>query len=1193
MDNVKTFDILTAPLKGRNLIEASAGTGKTYTIAGLFLRLIIEKEIPVEKILVVTFTEAATEELKTRIRQQLRNAVEVIASGSSRDPFLTSLLHSIPDQPKALELVKSAVRSFDQSSIFTIHGFCMRMLKENAFESGNLFDTELVTSQEDILREITYDFWRNNIYDAPPVIVRYILNKNITPDKLLSFSGKRAARHDLKVIPQVKRPDTSSLEKRFAKIFKKTADAWMKARNSVEEIFFDPGLKKGMYNPKSIPNWLQQMDDLAGSDGSRLELFDKFVKFTSFGIKQGTKKNCQVREHPFFDLCEEMKTIHDKLTSALNQYLLWLRAELLKYTRTELLARKQKKRIQSFDDLLLKMHSALQGRGGKKFAKHIRGKFSAALIDEFQDTDPVQYTIFSSLFKGKQSILFLIGDPKQAIYGFRGADIFAYMDAAKHVDSRYTLKDNWRSEPGLIKAVNTLFKKMDPAFVYREIPFTPVSSPENKEHHFFTQKGRTEPNLQIWHLASQEKKPIKKDHARKTIREAVAIEISRLLDLGKKGDAKIGEQHLTAGHIAVLVRTNREAGMIQEALYSYSIPGVIYSSDDLFKSFEAGEMEKLLSGIIFPGSERTVKAALTTDMLGVTGEGIEQLTKDNTSWDNWLIKFSGYHDLWHGKGFIRMFKQLMKEERILRRLMLFHDGERRCTNILHLAEVLHRVSSEKNTGMEGLLKWLSNQIDSPNIGDREHQQRLESDENAVKIVTVHKSKGLEYPVVFCPFGWDSSKVRGAEVHVSFHDEKDKMRLTVDIGSDRFDKNRLTAEKELLAENVRLLYVALTRAKNRCYFVWGKINQAETSAPAYLFHNSKSGEAFLKATPPRFKTMTDEDILKDLAVIINKSKKNISVSPIPEDIGKVYSPAPATNSKLICREFSGSIKNNWRMSSFSSLVYQHPHGAELADRDTADHIHHTSQEMFDELPTGIFSFPKGARPGIFMHDVFENLDFTSGKKTHIEEVVIAKLKEYSFEASWGKTICDMARNVLSTQLEAENIFSLSDITSDKRLNELEFYFPLKKISPEKLKNLFKKHAGQNLTSHLPEQIGRLDFSPTKGFMKGFIDLVFEYNNRFYILDWKSNHLGNRVEDYGQDALQRAMDDHLYVLQYYIYTLALHQYLGVRLPGYNYEKHFGGVYYIFVRGVDPSFGPDFGIFHDRPPYSLIKDLRENMN
>jgi exodeoxyribonuclease V beta subunit len=319
-----------------------------------------------------------------------------------------------------------------------------------------------------------------------------------------------------------------------------------------------------------------------------------------------------------------------------------------------------------------------------------------------------------------------------------------------------------------------------------------------------------------------------------------------------------------------------------------------------------------------------------------------------------------------------------------------------------------------------------------------------------------------------------------------------------------------------------------------------------------------------------------------------------MSDIPVRAGKDYVPLPAERGTLFCPRFSGKIDRQWCVSSFSSLVAGKLHTADLADHDSVRLPVAPSEMAFMETqiedePSGIFSFPKGAKAGSLLHNIFEHLDFTQEEPSSMEELVSDKLLSYGFELTWQKTVCAMIQKVLSLPLIPHSKdFTLSRLSNRDRLNELEFYFPLKPITPKELGALFKRFAAPDNLLDFPEHIERLDFSPVKGFMKGFMDLVFRFRERFYLVDWKSNFLGSKLEDYGQEALISAMKEELYMLQLHLYAVALNQYLRLRQPGYIYERHFGGVYYIFLRGVEPERGPDFGIYRHRPSAELINQL-----
>lgn len=1204
MKEPKPFDLLKSPLEGVNLIEASAGTGKTYTLAGLFVRLVVEQGLSVQQILVVTFTEAATAELRDRIRRRLREAMEAFQQGRSEDGFLQELVTRQDDRSGAVRLLKEAIRDFDKAAIFTIHGFCRRMLQENAFESGSLFDMELVTEQEELKKDIVEDFWRKHLYEASPLFVGYAMANHFNPDDLLKLIGHWVSLPHLKVIPKEEVIDTSRAEKDYRKAFESVSEMWPSVREEVTELFLrHESLNRQKYGKTRIPIWAGLMDAWVGT-GPKPLFFKGFEKFTAGELNTSVKKNGAPPEHPFFEACERLKEVQACLEKAFKARLLALQGQLFTCARAELERRKRGKNIQFFDDLLTGLKSALEGKNGERLARSLGLKFKAALIDEFQDTDPVQYGIFRTAFGTAKNGLFLIGDPKQAIYGFRGADIFTYLRAAGDATSRYTLRENWRSEPALIRAVNTLFNNADRPFVVDGIPFDPVSPAENPERISLTMDGRIDSPFQLWFLEARKVdgggKPILKTTAREMITAAVAGEISNLIHLGREKKALIHDRPLTEGDIAVLVRKNREALLIQKALSDLSIPSVLYAGDNLFDANEALELERIMAAVAEPNNKSHLRAALATDMMGVTGEALQAMGGDDASWEAWVVRFREYHDIWRNRGFIRMFRSLLSREGVLSRLMSLENGERRNTNLLHLGEVIHRASVEKRADMAGILKWLSEQRDGGRPGRVEHSLRLESDENAVKLVTTHKSKGLEYPVVFCPFLWDGSSVRKSDKSFVFHDRREVMQLTLDLGSEDRERNRISAEKEILAENLRLLYVSLTRARFRCYLVWGRIRGTETSAPAYLFYppESFSGEDVVGAAREHFKELKDDFLVERLDQLAEKAGGAIRFIEMPQEKGKVRVPSETVPTVLRNREFPGKIDRTRGVSSFSSLTSGRLHEEETADRDATEwgavDISQDAREMDGrEPPLDIFSFPGGTKAGLFFHDIFEHLDFTEPATSRVKTLVLEKLRVYGFEDRWQEAVCGMVKRVLSVPLNPPaQGFRLSVIGNRDRLNELEFTFPMKALSPGRLRHVFSETGGGELPESFPETIGRLTFAPVRGFMKGFVDLVFRYRDRYYLVDWKSNVLGKKAEDYGPEGLALGMEEGLYTLQYLIYTLALDQYLRLRFPGYDYDMHFGGVFYIFIRGVDPLQGPEYGVYRTRPSAGMIRNLRDRL-
>jgi exodeoxyribonuclease V beta subunit len=1065
-------------------------------------------------------------------------------------------------------------------------------LQENAFESMGLFDAELVPDDRALYEEIVRDFWRMHFYEAPKEFAAYCLNNRIDPGFFLTLIKGKLFNTEMRIIPEAASVSLDSLIP-FREAYEKLRTSWRSVRIKVAEKLRDAGLNKTKYrNPEAI---LAMMDGYVDS-GISFPPFSAFEKFTSSCLKKATNKGKITPEHPFFDDCEELRQLASELEAQIEGQLLFLKSDVFRYAREELRKRKGRRNILSYDDLLSNLREALDREGGKDLAGSIRKRYRAALIDEFQDTDPIQYAIFQNIFGVESSSLFFIGDPKQSIYSFRGADLFAYMRASHRVDNRYTLTSNWRSEPELVRAVNSIFETAGRnAFLYDEVPFQRAVAGDVQNRALLSIDGRKEPPLHLWFIPANrlenEGARTNKGLTADLIAHALVAEISRLLKLGREKRALIGSEPLSEEHIAVLVRTNMEARIVQEALRNKNIHSVLHSSGNLFDTRESLEISRVLAGIAEPHSAGSVRVALSTDMLGLTGEGLERVAESESDWEERVTRFRNYSDLWSRCGFIAMFRHFLGNERVRERLLSYPDGERRLTNVLHLMEVLHTESVEQKIGMSGLVKWLARQRDDKTLRLDEHELRLESDARAVRIVTIHKSKGLEYPIVFCPFNWITLKDRSNEF--TYHDPGDNWRLNLVLDPESgYDKS--LAEKESLAENIRLLYVSLTRAKNRCYLAWGPFKGAETSSLAYVLHPPEEDDrSIVKRTASNFINLPESDMLSALNSMASRSDGAIIVYEMPEPSRELPAARVETPEAISCRVFPGIADRDRRIASFSYLLSERIHMPGITPVDAPDLPDRDGVMISIDAPyspeaTGMFAFPKGAKSGNLLHDILEKVDFKNAVSEETKALVVLKLRQHGFDPKWEDTICGMIERIAFSPLQT-GLGSpvLSSVGKENRINELEFYFPLKRLTPHILTQIFSA-CDMTHRPDFPGKIGRLHFQPVRGFMKGFMDLVFRHEELFYLIDWKSNFLGSTADDYRPEVLVKTMEEEFYILQYHLYVLAVDRYLKMRLPKYDYDLHFGGVFYIFLRGVDPSTGQETGIYRNRPAKETIEYL-----
>jgi len=1205
--NFQALEPENIPLTGINLIEASAGTGKTYTITTLIIRLLIEERLQIKQILVVTFTKAATEELRDRVRRRLREVLQAFQGQENNDPLIQYWLQRF--EAERHEIVKHlilALRGFDEAAIYTIHSFCQRMLRDNAFESGTLFDTELLTDTDGFIREVVEDFWRQHFYHASPLFLDYVFNivKWDSPEKLQkSLGGSQFIEQLLlTVIPeqryetidtyvtqaQQKEQDFIHISKEVQKLLNAYGVEFIEAlreahknkkfkryyATTAEKCFTElQKLKQPqLVFPENVSNFLKKYKT------ELITLFAPLAELNTVYLK-----------------LEQLHSITKNTNDFFETYIRFLRLKLFFIAREKLLQKKQQHNVQSFNDFLGNLYHALHdATHGQTLATRISHHYRAALIDEFQDTDPIQYAIFSRIYYQNTDRLFLIGDPKQAIYSFRGADIFAYMEASRNAHRRYTLDINWRSEAGLIHATNALFSAHDNPFLLGDIHYHDVSPPPNHEARpHLTITGEASPPLHYWLVnnpnpTGKADKPLSKKFAKPRIYDALVGEIYRLLVLGQQGKALIGDKPVQAGDIAILVQTNDQAIEIQKILQKSFLPSVLYSQQSVFDSREAEELHRVLLAIAEPHNERFLKTALTSSLFSVSGNQLYHLVENDREWQKKIKDIHYYHTLWQKLGFIQMFRTLLTREKVQQRLLQYADGERRLTNVLHLGEQLQNATNQKKLGMQGLLKWFDGQrhhlISAAGEEESDEQQlRLESDDKRIKIITIHKSKGLEYPIVFYPHSWNAQQTRAASKEqaqpISYHNEQHELVLDFDPSDENSDKQKL----ERLAESMRLLYVALTRAKHRCYLICGNIKDFPKTALYYLLFHKEPNNIDEKIT------ITDEDILERLTALQSKVPNDMLVTPMPEPSLSVFE-QQQDRQQLSVRDFSHNIIKNWRVSSFSALSATHSDTDAIERPDYDAHSYHDKTAMYTSISAEeehIFNFPRGAQAGTCLHTLFEYLDFQNTERH--ETIITETLNRHGYDAEkWQTTIQQLITDVLNTPLTAQRQdFTLAAISRKNRIDELEFFYPLALINSEALRDVVEAHLPLNqpdITLYLEQ----LNFSPVQGLMKGFIDMVFEFEGKYYLVDYKSNLLGMHMHAYHHDQLSIIMRREFYTLQYYIYMVALHRYLSTRVMDYDYNTHIGGVYYLFLRGMKPNWGAHYGVYYDLPDKALIEAL-----
>lgn len=1163
-DTAESLDPLRLPLIGERLIEASAGTGKTFTIAALYLRLLLglggeaayPRAISVEELLVVTFTEAATEELRGRIRSNIHELRIACLRGESDNPLYSALLAEIADKDDAAKTLLLAERQMDEAAVFTIHGFCQRMLSLNAFESGMLFEQQLIEDESRLRYQACADFWRRHCYPLTRDIAAVIHDVWKGPRDLL----KSLDRWLQGEAPQLKSPPApnETLAERHQQIIARIdslKQQWREQVGEIEGVLENSGLDRRKFNRGNQGKWMEKVNAWAQEETLSYQLPDALEKFAQSFLLERTKAGGEPPVHPLFSAVESL------LASSLTLTDLVLARAMVEIR--DAVAREKRRRGElGFDDMLSRLDEALRGDSGETLASAIRQRFPVAMIDEFQDTDPQQYRIFRRIWRRQpETALLLIGDPKQAIYAFRGADIFTYMKARGDVAAHYTLDTNWRSSPGMVGSVNRLFSLSDNPFMFHEIPFLPVKAAAKNKGLRFTVDAADVPAMNVWLMPGD---TVGSGDYQTFMAQLCATQIRDWLSAGQRGRALLwrGEtsRPVQASDITVLVRNRLEAAQVREALQTLGIPSVYLSNrDSVFETLEAQELLWLLQAVLAPERENTLRSALATSMFGLTALDIENLNQDEQAWDALVEEFSEYRQIWRQRGVMPMLRALMTARHIAENLLATRGGERRLTDILHISELLQEAASQLESE-HALVRWLAQHIAEPDSNAASQQMRLESDKHLVQIVTIHKSKGLEYPLVWLPF-----IARFRKQDQAFYHDRETFAAVLDLGQD--EASLELAEAERLAEDLRLLYVALTRAVWHC-----SLGVAPLSS-----RKSGNSDFHLSALGRLLQAGEAMDAAGLAARLADFCHGDIALQ-IPGELDLTPWQAPAaTIPRLSARELQRRIADDWRVTSYSGLQ-QHGFsgGQDLLPRLDVDAA--GVGEVVEEPQLTPHQFPRGAAPGTFLHSLFEELDFTQPVP---EGWMAEKLQLSGFDAQWAPVLTDWLGGVLKTRLPGPDI-ALNQLAARDKQVEMAFYLPIAQLlTAERLDALIRQY--DPLSADTPP----LDFRQVRGMLKGFIDLVFRHEGRYYLLDYKSNLLGEDREAYTRPAMEQAMRAHRYDLQYQLYSLALHRYLRHRLADYDYDRHFGGVIYLFLRGMDGQEGGQ-GIFTTRPVRPLIDGL-----
>ncbi len=1285
-DVAARVDAFHAPLQPDLLIEASAGTGKTYALTTLVARLIVEEARRIDELLVVTFTVAAAGELRARIRRTLHESLRAASGSEARnggDDQAARLRRSwrqarIADRQAADQAPRErleqeadeqargrlarALHDIDRATITTIHGFCQQALNEFALPAGIPFSFEVNGDDALAVSDAVRDFWRRRMVDEPISLLEYARSKGFVPgEDTANWVMRQHAR------PQEIRGASPNPEKDLGA----KEEEWREALRAAEQAWADDGRAEflnvahrykwysGKRPDQDIETLVAAMDS-GGAENLAPDFAGQFGREKLASLLQ--KANPPPDDVPLFGALE---MVGEKGEDLGRTWLAGRRRQLLEDVGKTLHHRAWADRRLGFDALLVELHRVLEGARGPELARRIRARYPVSLIDEFQDTDRLQAEIFRRIYSADRGPSeaeangtdtnpanpatgrrFVVGDPKQSIYRFRGADVFAYLEAQDQLARArdpLRLDLNYRSTPGLIRAVGELFSRPRP-FVLEAFTFDP-SRPADRDRAELVVDGEPDsPPFQFVLMGKRPNEQRRKPELEGLAARQAANEIARLIALGAEGGAALvsdaggGREPLTAGHIAVLVRTGAQGKAIAEALRERKIDSVELGTDNIFVSAEADALHRLLRALCLDGTEANatplLRGALAADLFGLDMHELAELQDDDDAWDGWRTLTREWADVWRRQGIATLMRRILfgGAQDCSANLLRYPDGPRRLTNYLHLSDLLHEAETRRRPSRHGLAEWFRQSRNESRQGDETAQLRLESDENLVKIVTVHRAKGLEFPIVFYPFAWDGRRPktgRQREPTANYYDDASKpAKPVLDLNPDEAAYGRERAEEH--ADELRLLYVALTRARQRTVVTWAPDGGAEHTPLAWLLH----GRGRALPSDPAKALANHAEYVKGLDPNAWRREIEEFVGGDPDalcarEIGPATSSAdarPDAPEKLAVRELGRQPRLIRQRTSYSALSTATGPAAEeggdrgpasdggaavgmerpataaaakppmpVRDRDEVD-LSPPGEATVAEAPEtdrtreepgpSIFSLPAGGRTGRCLHEIFERLfGDPAPPETDAacrDDACREALSRYGFAREvWLPVTRELVDNALDTPLmrpgEAGGVFRLSDLKTP--IAEMEFHLPLSAFGRTEL--------GRRLRAYGYEHPLAEDDAKIEGFLHGYIDLVACHEGRWYVIDYKSNRLGLDPSAYSERALAEAMREHGYHLQYLLYLTALHRLLRLRLPDYDYDRHVGGAFYLFLRGMTPN-APGGGVFRDRPTRDCIEAL-----
>jgi exodeoxyribonuclease V beta subunit len=1169
------------PLQGRVLIEASAGTGKTWNIGLIYLRLLLERDLPVERILVTTFTDAAAQELRERLRRRLVEAERLLESAAldatSTHPLESYLAALCPDEDsrrRSLRKIQLARADLDRAPVSTIHALCQRIQHDYPLESGAAFANDKLFDEQQLQRECVEDFWRRRYLagDVDPREAELLLKSG--PEGLLRDLGGLANNTDARI----EAGGLAELERRLEAL---RTDA------CIAELRRLAG-DKSLYAPRktALSNRLGKIADaLQISDEQALaSALDKTFEPDAILEQQAPGSAEPLNAHPMIKALQVLRPLiglRDVFTRGA------VLAEAAHACREEMPRRARQRHVLTFSMLIDAVYQHLCGeQADAVLADRLYEAFPVALIDEFQDTDQRQFAIFDRIYHGRGTLV-MIGDPKQAIYSFRGGDIAAYLRAGEQTGQRFSLGSNHRSSRALVEALNALYGHTEGGFDHPQIRYQPVIPAGKADDKPYTVGGQPVTQPLVIH-------PFRGDaegtHGGplKALGELESMALddcaNRIAELLNDPQRQIGDQRVTPGDIAVLLSTNSQIVALRTRLTARGVPCVGSGRGNIFAGEVACELELVLFAVLHPDDDQAVRGALSTRLLGVTLDQFGVWREQPAAFERELERFEAWRALVRNRGVLALIEAMLATRATA--LLALPDGERMLTDLRHLGELLAAEEAARQ-GLDGLYAWLLEMRREGSDGDAEaadeRQLRIESDARRVQLLTIHASKGLEFPIVFLPLAWrvgDRSGIRSPRL-LRYHDG-DGQRC-VDLGSVDFHQHRGLHFREELEERLRLLYVALTRAVHAVHVYWVDRGPLPTrDAQAW---ECAAIDLLIRQAQQRLQLVEGEGSLPAMTEALG----GMQVSAPFADAFIRYRPPSETSSPRATQVPLPRTRPFQWLHSFSGLTRQAAAETVVDDSgatDEADLDAIVAEVAADtaEDPRLLALYPlRGPRFGDAVHQVFE-LAQAGPVWPEQRQLVHHQLTAQAIahpQLPHDEALERVGRMVdRARQADLGDGLRLIDIEPDQRVAEFEFQFPVRRVSLARLRRLCIAHGQSDV---IPAS---LDAATLNGMLTGFADLILAWDGRYHVLDYKTNWLGARLDDYRGEALDAAMIEHHYPLQALIYTVALHRYLRQRMAAYTAERHLGESWYLFVRAL--GLAPGLGVWRQRWPAALIEAL-----